>query len=230
MKIAIVGAGKIGGTLVRYLTAAGHEVRVANRRGPETLADLAKETGAVPATLAEVTRDAQVVIVSVPLASIAELRTAGLVLSDDAVVVDTSNYVPDFRDRRIEELDNGAVESRWTEQQLGHPVVKAFNNIVAASLRDQAVPSGTPGRITLPVAGDEASAKVTVIELMDQIGFDGFDAGTLDESWQQQPGTPVYCTNLDSERARKALTEASPAQTDAWRARWASQRQPERRE
>jgi predicted dinucleotide-binding enzyme len=221
VKIAIVGAGSIGGTLVRHLAAVGHDVRVANRRGPQTLADLAAATAAVPTTLAEVTRDAQVVIVSVPLESIAELRAAGLVLPHHAVVVDTSNYVPHLRDRRIEELDNGGVESRWTERNLGHPVVKAFNTIAAASLRSRAVPPGTPGRIALPVAGDDASARVTVIELIDQIGFDGVDAGALDESWRQQPGTPVYLTDLDAEGVRKALTEASPAQTDAWRARLA---------
>jgi predicted dinucleotide-binding enzyme len=222
VKIAIVGAGSIGGTLVRYLAAAGHEVSVANRRGPRALADLAAETGAVPTTLAEVARDAQVVIVSVPLQSITELRTAGLVLPHDAVVVDTSNYVPYLRDRRIEELDNGAVESQWTERHLGHPVVKAFNTIAAASLRNRAVPPGTPGRIALPVAGDDASARATVIELMDQIGFDGVDAGALDESWRQQPGTPVYLSDLDADGVAKALTEASPAQTEAWRARLAA--------
>jgi predicted dinucleotide-binding enzyme len=144
MKIAIVGACNIGGTLVRYLAAAGHEVTVANRRGPQTLADLAAETGAPPTTLAEVTRNAQVVIVSVPLDSIPELRSAGLVLPHDAVVLDTSNYVPRPGRSRFEELDNGAVESRWTQRHLGYPVVKAFNTITAASLRDRAVPTARP--------------------------------------------------------------------------------------
>ncbi|GAA5195407.1 hypothetical protein GCM10023322_62020 [Rugosimonospora acidiphila] len=125
MKIAVVGAGSIGGTLVRYLAAAGHQVSVANRRGPHTLADLAAQTGAVPTVLAEVTRGARVVIVSVPLESVPDLRTAGLVLPGEAVVVDTGNYVPYRGDGRIEELDNGAVESRWTERHLGHPVVKS---------------------------------------------------------------------------------------------------------
>lgn len=221
MRVALVGAGNVGATLVRYLAAAGHGVTVANRRGPQTLSDLADQTGAVAMTLAAVTRDARVVIVSVPLASIPELRTAGLVLPDDAVVVDTSNYVPYRRDPRIAELDDGAVESRWTERHLGHPVVKAFNNITADSLRDRAAPPGTPGRVALPVAGDDASAEATVIELIDQIGFDGVAAGGLDDSWRQQPGTPVYCTDLDAEGVREALAKADPAQTAAWRARWA---------
>ncbi|MEU5564836.1 NADPH-dependent F420 reductase [Micromonospora musae] len=220
MNIAIVGAGKIGGALTRHLTAAGHHVRIANRRGPQTLAELAAETGAVPSTLAEVAEDAQVVIVSVTMDAIAELRMAGLVLPDDAVVVDTNNYAPVIRDRRFEELDNGVIESRWAERQLAHPVVKVFNTIPVADLRSGGVPAGTPGRIALPIAGDSPAAKATMIDLIDQIGFDAVDAGGLDDSWRQQSGTPVFAVALDAEGVRKGLTEAHPAQTKAWRAHW----------
>ncbi|MEV6848982.1 NAD(P)-binding domain-containing protein [Actinoplanes sp. NPDC051411] len=219
MNIAVVGAGSIGGTLVRQLSAAGHRVSVANRRGPEHLVDLAAATGARAATLAEVAADARVVIVAVPLPAIAGLLGAGLALPADAVVVDTSNYVPHLRDARIGELDHGAVESRWTERQLGHPVVKAFNTITAASLRDKPAPAGTRGRVALPIAGDEPIAKTVVIALAEQIGFAGVDAGPLDESWRQQPGTPVYTTDLGENAIAAALAGAEPAQTEAWRAR-----------
>jgi 8-hydroxy-5-deazaflavin:NADPH oxidoreductase len=217
MDIGIVGAGSIGGTLARYLAAAGHQVKIANRRGPETIAALA---GVRPVALAEVGRDVAVVIVSVPLASIPDLRAAGLVLPADAVVVDTGNYVPFLRDGQIDELDAGQVESRWTERQLGHPVVKAFNTVAAASLRDRVAPEGTPGRVALPVAGDDPAAKAVVAALIGEIGFDAVDAGGLDESWRQQPGTPVYTTDLDAERVVRALAAAEPAQTTAWRARF----------
>lgn len=218
MDIAIVGAGNIGGTLARYLSAAGHRVKIANRRGPESLADLATRTGADPATLAEVARDAAVVIVSIPLASVPDLRAAGLVLPDGAVVVDTGNYVPGLRDPRIADLDAGERESRWTERHLGHPVIKAFNTIAAAALRDRPAPHGTPGRVALPLAGDDPSAKAVVAGLIDQIGFDPVDAGGLDESWRQQPGTPVYTADLDAGKAGEALSRAEPAQTARWRA------------
>ena len=79
-------------------------------------------------------------------------------------------------------------ESRWVEQQLGRPVVKAFNNIYAAHLLEHGKPAGAPGRIALPVAGDDAAAKAVVLRLVDELGFDGVDAGGLDESWRQQPG------------------------------------------
>jgi predicted dinucleotide-binding enzyme len=223
MKIAIIGAGNIGGTLTRRLTALGHHVRVANSRGPQSLAALEAETGAVAAPLADVADGADVVFVAIPQKNIPELP-AGLFdrLAPGAVVVDAGNYAPFLRDPQIAVLDDGDTESRWTESHLGHPVVKAFNTITAASLKTLGRPAGAADRIALPVSGDDASAKATVIDLADQLGFDGFDAGSLDESWRQQPGTPVYTTDLGAEAARSALTAASPQQTIAWRERWRS--------
>jgi hypothetical protein len=66
-------------------------------------------------------------------------------------------------------------ESRWVEQQLGHPVIKAFNNIYAQHLLENGKPAGAPGRIALPVAGDDAAAKKVVLELVDELGFDAVD-------------------------------------------------------
>ena len=71
----------------------------------------------------------------------------------------------------------------------------------------------------ISVSGDDPAAKDTVIHLSEQLGFDGIAAGSLDESWRQQPGTPFYTTDLDVEGARKALAVASPQQTTAWRER-----------
>jgi len=95
-------------------------------------------------------------------------------------------------------------------QQLGRPVIKAFNNIYAQHLLERGQPAGTPGRIALPVAVDDAAAKAVVLRLVDDLGFDRVDAGGLDESWRQQPGTPVYTTDLDAEGVRRALAEARP--------------------
>ncbi len=101
-------------------------------------------------------------------------------------------------------------ESRWVSNQLGRPVIKAFNNIQAQHLRDMGEPKGTRGRISLPVSGDDQAAKAVVLQLVDDLGFDPVDAGGLDESWRQQPGTPVYAADLDLEGVREALTRASP--------------------
>ena len=137
---------------------------------------------------------------------------------DSVVVVDTGNYYPQQRDGRIDRIEAGATESRWVAQQLGRPVVKAFNNIYAQHLMDFGKPAGTPGRIALPIAGDDKAAKAVVLRLLDELGFDGVDAGGLDESWRQQPGTPVYCTDFDAAGVKRALSEATKERKPEWRA------------
>jgi predicted dinucleotide-binding enzyme len=219
MKIGIIGTGNIGGTLARHLTRLGHEVFIANSRGPETLAGLVAETGATAVTVAQAARAGEVVIVSIPEKNVVQLP-AGLFAGtgDSVVVVDTGNYYPRQRDGRIEAIEAGAAESRWVAQQLGRPVVKAFNNIYAEHLRSFGKRAGAAGRIALPVAGDDSRAKAVVLRLIDEIGFDGVDAGGLDESWRQQPGTPAYCTDLDAAGVRHALSQANPDRGPDWRA------------
>ncbi|HEU5003653.1 MAG TPA: NAD(P)-binding domain-containing protein [Actinomycetota bacterium] len=210
MKIGIIGAGHIGATLTRRFAAVGHDVAVANSRGPETLADLAAETGARAVPVTEAAAGAEVVVVTIPEKAIPALPDGVLDgAAPGAVIVDTGNYYPQ-RDGRIDAIEAGTTESRWVAEQLGRPVVKAFNTIQSQHLLEHGKPTGTPGRIALPVAGDDPAAKAVVIALMDEIGFDGIDAGPLDESWRQQPGTPVYGADLDAEGARRALAEASP--------------------
>ena len=219
LRIGIIGAGNIGGTLTRRLTALGHDVAVANSRGPESLADLAAVTGAKAVTASEAARDKDVVIVTIPEKHIPDLPS-GLFngARDNLVVVDTGNYYPRQRDGRIGAIEDGLTESRWVEQQLGRPVVKAFNNIYAKHLMNLGKPAGDPGRIALPVAGDDTAAKAVVIRLIDELGFDVVDAGSIAESWRQQPGTPVYGKDFDAESLRHALTQASPVRRPEWRA------------
>jgi hypothetical protein len=209
----------MGGTLTRRLTALGHQVSVANSRGPQTLAELAAETGAMPMPISKIGRDADVVIVAIPEKNIPDLPPGILgTLAEGAVVIDTGNYVPQQRDGRIDAIENGSPESRWVEAHLGHPVIKAFNNIRPPSLLTLGKPAGTPARVALPVSGDDPAAKAIVIDLIDELGFDGIDAGGLDDSWRQQPGTPVYITDLNLEAARNALAAATPDRPAEWRA------------
>jgi predicted dinucleotide-binding enzyme len=222
MNIGIIGAGQIGGSLTRRLTALGHNVYVANSRGPETLSDLARETGAKPVTPAEAARSGDIVIVTIPQKNIPKLpRDLFAGVPDDVVVVDTGNYYPQQRDGRIDDIEQGATESHWVSEQLGRPVVKAFNNIYADHLLRLGRPAGAPGRIALPVAGDDPKAKAKIISLLDELGFDGVDAGTINESWRQQPDTPVYGTDFDAAGVKKALSEASAERKPAWRAKQA---------
>ncbi|MEU1889455.1 NAD(P)-binding domain-containing protein [Micromonospora rifamycinica] len=208
MKIGIIGSGHIGGTLTRRLRSLGHDVTVTNSRGPDSLTDLAQETGAVAGTLEQAVQDAELVVVAVPLLVVPELPAP---LFDGKIVVDADNYYPQ-RDGDIAELlDRSLTSSRWTADHLkGARVVKTFNNIQAAHLMDRGRPAGAGDRIALPVAGDDAEAKRLVMQLVDALGFDPVDAGTLDESWRQQPDTPVYGTDRDAEGVRQGLAEARP--------------------
>lgn len=219
MKIGIIGAGHIGGTLTRRLRALGHEVAVANSRGPETLAALAAETGARAVAATEAAAGADVVVVTIPEKNIPQLPPGILDgAAPGAAIVDTGNYYPRQRDGRIAEIEAGLPESRWVERRLGRPVIKAFNNIYAGHLLEKGQPKGTPGRIALPVAGDDRGAKAVVMRLVDELGFDPVDAGGLDESWRQQPGTPAYTANLDADGLRRALAAASAERGPDWRA------------
>jgi predicted dinucleotide-binding enzyme len=116
---------------------------------------------------------------------------------------------------------------------LGHPVIKAFNNIVFQSLLENGRPEGAPGRIALPVAGHPPAARQKVMRLVDEHGFDPVDAGGLEDSWRQQPGTPGYAADLDAPRLKEALAAADRGRLaeyrgkadDAARAFFASQPQ-----
>ncbi|MGW0626878.1 NADPH-dependent F420 reductase [Streptomyces sp. NPDC002758] len=212
MKIGIIGAGNIGGNLTRRLAALGHDVSVANSRGPHTLTELAQETGATPVPVEEAARGAEIVVVTVPVKAVPNLPS-GLLdgAAGDVAVIDTGNYYPRERDGRIAGIeDDGITESRWTEQQIGHPVIKAFNGTFAQDILDRPRPAGDPDRLALPVAGDDAAAKAKVRTLIDELGFDTVDTGGIADSWRQQPGTPVYGLREGVDGVTKALAEASP--------------------
>jgi 8-hydroxy-5-deazaflavin:NADPH oxidoreductase len=219
MDIGIIGAGQIGGTLTRRLRKLGHNVRVANSRAPETLADLAAETGATAVWAADAAVDAELVILSIPQKNVPDLAP-GIVATRlaGAPVLETNNYYPRERDGLIETIEAGTPESVWVSDLLGAPVFKVFNGIFWKHLLENGKPMGADGRIALPVAGDDAENKRIVFELVDALGFDPVDGGILAESWRQQPGTPVYGADLDAAGVARALAEASPERPEAFRA------------
>jgi predicted dinucleotide-binding enzyme len=209
MKIGIIGIGNIGGTIARKLKAAGHEIRVANSRGPESVRRFADEIGATAADVNGAVDGVDVIFLSIPLPAVAELPNGLLKAVPEKVpVVDTSNYYPGMRDPRIPEIDEGMPESVWVSRQLGRPVIKAFNNILAYSLAEFGCPEGSPDRLAVAVAGDDLKAKQLVMSLVNDTGFDPVDAGSLDESWRQQPSTPAYCCDYGVEMMRKGLAAA----------------------
>jgi predicted dinucleotide-binding enzyme len=217
--IGIIGSGNIGAALTRLLTKAGHQVSVANSRGPASLASLAQDTGARAATVTEVVQGNDIVVLAIPLINVPQLPVDLFKLSHAGqIVIDTSNYYPQHRDGLIAAIESGTPESAWVEQHLGRPVIKAFNSILADHLSSASKPGAHGGRVALAVAGDDAAQKALVIALLGDIGFEGIDAGTIADSWRQQPGTPGYLQDFDAAGVRKALADATGVRTPEWKA------------
>lgn len=207
MKIGILGTGHIGKTLVKRLSAAGHEVKVANSRGPETIDAELLSTGARAVTTEDALADVEAVILSIPLNRISGVAALIANLPEETVVIDTSNYYP-FRDDKIEAIERGQVESVWVSEQLGRPIAKAWNAIGSASLAKKDKPAGAPDRIAIPVSADRDRDRQIAMALVNDTGLDAFDAGPLANSWRQQPGAPVYCTDLTFAEIGAALNAA----------------------
>jgi predicted dinucleotide-binding enzyme len=219
MKIGIIGAGSMGRTLARHLARLGHDVSIASSRGTGNLAASAHEVGATPVSVADAAKAGEVIILAIPTKAVVDLPRALFAnMPSSTIVIDIGNYHPELRDGRIDAIDGGLLESQWVAQQIGHPVIKAFNNIFASSLLEKGVPKGTPGRIALPVAGDSLGARTAVLRLVDDLGFDPVDAGDLDNSWRQGTGTPAYCRDLDAAALRRALAEADRSRVAEYRA------------
>jgi 8-hydroxy-5-deazaflavin:NADPH oxidoreductase len=218
MEIGIIGAGNIGGALARRFTSVGHKVKIANSRGPATLGEIAKETGAAPVEVHDAVRDVDAIVVTIQEKNVPQLpRDLFTTVPSDVVVVDTCNYYPQQRDGRLPGIEEAPTESQWVEDTIGHKVVKAFNTIYAEHLQNLGTPKGTPERIALPVAGDDPKQKQIVMDLVDQIGFDPVDAGTIADSWRQQPGTPVYAKDFDAAGVRSALGAATHERMPEWK-------------
>ena len=208
MRIGIIGAGKIGGTLARLWTEQGHEVAVSNSRGPETLAELVSTLGplARATTPAEAAAFGEVVVVSVPLGHYQQVPTTGVA---GKPVIDTNNYYPQ-RDGQISPLDDASTtSSELLQKHLPDAlVVKAFNQIRWTNLGSDGVPAGTQGRTGIPIAGDDAGAKKVVADLIEQIGFDAVDTGALSTGRLFQPNTSLYVPNVTADLIRQVVASS----------------------
>lgn len=188
--LGLIGSGNIGSALARLAVAAGLDVVLSNSRGPETLTDLVAELGeqARAATPAEAAQAGDIVVATVPLKAYDQLPAAALA---GKTVIDTMNYYPE-RDGSIAGLDTLTSSALVQRQLADSHVVKAFNNIDFRRLYTSARPAGAPDRSALPIAGDDDAAKAQVAQLLDTLGYDAVDIGTLADSWRSQPDTPVY--------------------------------------
>lgn len=208
MKIGIIGAGNIGATLARKLAACGHEVKLANSKGPQSIQSLANEISVSAVTKEDAVSGVDVVILSIPFANYPDLKQTLANVPEKTVVIDTSNYYPG-RDGAIKEVDEGKPESVWVSEQIGRPVVKAWNALLAATLADKGESAGSSTRIAIPVAGNDPHAEAIAQDLVEDTGFTALAAGSLEDSWRQQPGTPAYCTELTLPELKVALNAAN---------------------
>jgi predicted dinucleotide-binding enzyme len=126
-------------------------------------------------------------VLAVPLGAYPDLPAAALA---DRTILSTGNYYPS-RDGRIEQLDAIEFTTAEYEQSLlpGTRIVKAFNNIVAHHIP---LLARSEPRTALPIAGDDADAKKAVASIVENLGFDTVDAGTLAESWTFEPESGAY--------------------------------------
>jgi len=206
MNIGIIGSGEMGTCLASKFVKMGHIVSIANSRGPASLKQLAGDIGAEAATVEDATKKKRVIVVSIPQKNIPDLpKNLFKHLPQDVVVIDTGNYYPSLRDGAIPALDQTGIDSLWVQEQLGTPVVKVFNSILATSIHDLGRPQGDKSRIAIAVSGDDTKAKEVVFKLVEELGFDPFDVGNIAQSWKQQPGSPIYCRDINLSALKKRV-------------------------
>ncbi len=203
--IGLIGSGHIGQAIAKQAIAHGYDVVLSNSRGPDTLGDLVAELGprARAATAAEAGDAGDIVVVTVPFKNYLQVPVEPLA---GKVVIDTNNYYWE-RDGRYPEIEAGTatVSGLLAAHLPTSYVVKAFNNIQAQAIVDQAQPKGSAGRRALPIAGDDAAAKGVVSALMDEFGFDVVDAGPLVEGRRFDRDKPCYGPRLTTPELRDAL-------------------------
>lgn len=207
MDIGMIGAGHIGKALTRAAVRTGHRVMIANSRGPQSLAELARDLGCEAGTAQEAAAYGPVVALATPFHAIGRLEPAWFA---GKIVLDANNYYP-ARDGRIAELDGlQATTSGLLQRHLGPAarVVKFFNAIMQHDIPTDARPRGAPDRRALPIAGDDPEALRIAALLVDDFGFDPVDAGPLAESWRFERAMPAYCIPFDVPGLRAALASA----------------------
>ena len=215
MNIGIIGSGGMGSCLASKFIKLGHTVSIANSRGPASIQQLTEDIGAEAATVEEAVKNKKVIIVSIPQKNVPDLpKNLFKHLPEGVVVIDTGNYYPSLRDGAIPALDQSGIDSLWVQEQLGIPVVKVFNSILAESIKDMGRPKGKKNRIALAVSGDDTKAKEVVFKLVEELGFDPFDMGNIAQSWKQQPGSSIYCRDINLSALKKRVDTMGTAWAD----------------
>ena len=196
----------MGTCLASKFVKLGHTISIANSRGPDSLKQLCRDIGAEAATMEEATKNKDVIIISIPQKNISLLpQVLFRQLPKHVIVIDTGNYYPNLRDGSIPSLNEIGIDSMWVQKQIRFPVVKVFNSILATSIHDLGKPAGEKNRIAMAVSGNNKKAKKIVFLLVEELGFDPFDLGEISQSWKQQPGTSIYCRDINLEELKRRV-------------------------
>lgn len=197
MKIAVIGAGKIGGAVAGRMVLAGNEVEIANSRGPDTLRERAEELGASAATVADAVRDAEVVFLAVPYVAVDE-TIASAESWDGKIVVDVTNYYPGRDGEQLAPGDE-ASSAIVAGKLPGARVVKAFNTIYYELLANK------DGSVIFYATDDEAAGETAAGLIRDARLVAVRSGGLQDGGKHQEPGTDIYGAELSEEEARAAV-------------------------
>jgi predicted dinucleotide-binding enzyme len=208
MRIGIMGAGNMGRAIARRLAHSSHELLLSNSRGPDSLAELAAQTGPMvcATTVAEAIEQSDVVFLAVPYYAIEEVAAA---VPDwrGKIVVDITNY---YRSRDGDAFDPGerSSSSVVASKLAGARLVKAFNTIPARRLERELRLAGTEPDVVF-YAGDDPTALQTVAELITQAGCTPVMTGSLEEGGKrQEPGSDIYGVPLTKAQAEARLRRA----------------------
>jgi predicted dinucleotide-binding enzyme len=161
----------------------------------------------------EVAKYADLIVLAIPMHRFRQLRRE---LFAGKILVDAMNYWEeiDGADEQFETAPGGTsmLVQEWFSSAR---VVKSLNHLGYFKFEKSRLPKGRPGRIAIAAAGDDRVAVVAVLRLIDILGFDAIDAGTLEAGLALQPGGPVFGVGLSAKELSNLLSrEAASAQAD----------------